>query len=318
MARTPKPWYRKDRRTWFVTIDGTRHNLGPDKKAALQAYHRLMDQPRRPILRSTSAVALIDAFLDWCQKHRAPDTFEWYRYRLQRFATTYPDLDTSEIRPYHVQQWLDQLADLSSGSKRNHCRAIKRTLRWALQQGYIDHNPIALMEQPKAGKREMVVTPEEYDQLLGLVSDRCFRDLLITTWETGCRPQESLRVEARHVDLTNSRWVFPESEGKGDALRIVYLTDEALAITKRLMLQHPTGRLFRNSTGRPWTTDAVNNVFVQIQIKLGKVVTRERGLKVHDHEIIKFTKTLATHRMVMSFPKIRVPLPGARRNHEDS
>ena len=36
MARQPKPWYRKDRNAWFITIEGVRHNLGSNKKSALK------------------------------------------------------------------------------------------------------------------------------------------------------------------------------------------------------------------------------------------------------------------------------------------
>jgi hypothetical protein len=31
--------------------------------------------------------AIVDAYLDWCQKHRAADTYEWYRYpTAQRYC----------------------------------------------------------------------------------------------------------------------------------------------------------------------------------------------------------------------------------------
>ncbi|MBI1314989.1 hypothetical protein GC176_27165 [bacterium] len=101
MARRSKPWYWKARQSWFVTIDGTRHNLGPDKQRAWDRFHELMRQPENDRVASESVVALIDRFLDWTQKKRAPDTFEWYRYRLQRFAERYPDLQVSELRPFH-------------------------------------------------------------------------------------------------------------------------------------------------------------------------------------------------------------------------
>lgn len=58
------------------------------------------------------------------------------------------------------------------------------------------------------------------------------RDQLITTYRTGCRPQESLRVAARYVDLANARRVFPQQEAKG---RRAHLDDESLEITKRLL-----------------------------------------------------------------------------------
>lgn len=107
MARPPKPWLWKRRQAWFVTIDGTRHFLAADKEAALTRFHQLMAEPQKRVVRSDSLAAIIDLFLDWCQKHRARDTYEWYRYRLERFVQTYPDLRTHELRPFHVQQWLD-------------------------------------------------------------------------------------------------------------------------------------------------------------------------------------------------------------------
>ena len=268
----PKPWYRPSRGVWYVTIDGVQHNLGPNKEEAARRYHDLMGQPRPKKVAADSVVALIDAFLDWCEKHRAPDTYEWYHSRLQLFVKTIPpDLKTNHLRPYHVQQWIDAYEHLASGSKRNHCRAVQRAMHWAEQQGYIDRSPIAHMEKPAAGKRETVVSKEEFDAILGKTRDRAFRDLLIVSWESGCRPQESLIVEARHVDLPNARWVFqPKEEKTGRVPRIIYLTERALEITARLTLQYPEGPIFRNTRGVPWTTDAVNCRFATLNKKLGK------------------------------------------------
>ena len=168
MARTPKPWYRKDRKAWFVTIDGKRHNLGPNRKSALRQFHELMSEPQKRVITSDSLLAIIDTFLDWCHKHRAADTYAWYRDRLERFAQRYPDLTVGDLRPYHVQEWIDEM-DVKSGTKRNYGRAVKRCLGWAKKQGYIDTNPIVDLELPKGGKREMVVSEAEW----GLFSTWC-------------------------------------------------------------------------------------------------------------------------------------------------
>ena len=50
----------------------------------------LNDAPRqsdlaKPVARD-SVLALVDAFLDWCQKNRSSETYHWYLDRLQRFA----------------------------------------------------------------------------------------------------------------------------------------------------------------------------------------------------------------------------------------
>jgi hypothetical protein len=66
-----------------------------------------------------TVVAFVDVSLDWCKTHRSPDTYEWYRFRLQLFVPHIPaDLKTDMPRPFHVREWIDSYGQLSSGSKR--------------------------------------------------------------------------------------------------------------------------------------------------------------------------------------------------------
>ena len=57
--------------------------------------------------------------------------------------------------------------------------------------GLIDASPVRHVEKPRAGRRDVVITPEEYAWILGQVKDEQFRDLLAVCWETGCRPRRS-------------------------------------------------------------------------------------------------------------------------------
>ncbi len=285
MARRPKPWYRKERQAWFVTLNGTQHNLGPEKSQAYERFYELMRQPTERRVAPQSMAAIVDEFLDWCSRHRAPDTYEWYRYRLQRFVERHPTLTVTEIRPFHVEKWASSY-ELSRTSRRNYLRAVKRCVKWAKRQGYIESNPIAELEVPAADRNESVLTQAEFDRLRAAVPDDCFRDLIDVTWQTGCRPQESLRVEARHLDAAQQRWIFPQSEAKGKrTMRIVYLTDESLAISIRLAERNPNGALFRNSNGSPWTKDAVGCAFNRIQIRFGKQEMKQQELSVPTEEI---------------------------------
>jgi integrase len=272
MPHFPKPFFRASRGLWYVQVAGRQHNLGPDEDAAFKIYHELMARPReKAAVRTQSVIAVVDAFLDYVQQHRASETYRWYKDNLQRFCNFIPrPLLLSDLKPYHVQQWIDSYPNLPSGTKRNYCRSILRAMRWAEEQGYVERSPLAHFRKPAAGKRELVVSKTHYAQLLNHTKDQEFKDLLTVTWETGCRPQESLRVEARHVDGDKNRWIFPASEAKGGkSPRIVYLTPKAIEITLRLAAKHPVGPLFRNTDGAPWTPDACNCRFATLKKKLG-------------------------------------------------
>jgi integrase len=294
MPHHPKPFHRKQRDRWYVEIDGRQVNLGRDRDSAFATYHRLMaqrgetpakagasqSQPAAAGDMSPLVVCVIDDYLDWCQKHRAADTYRWYKDRLTLFCRAIPSrLTLDRLKPHHVQQWVDNHTALkpdgtprpvSDGTLRNLIAAVKRAMTWAEEQGFIDRSPLAHLKKPSCGRREKVVTAEQYQALLDRTPDACFRDLLTVHWETGCRPQESLRVEARHVDVAGSRWVLPASESKGKKKpRVVYLTPEALGITVRLMERYPDGPLFRNADGRAWTPDATNCRFQRAKKQLG-------------------------------------------------
>src|SRR6185369_3282067 len=93
------------------------------------------------------------------------------------------------------------------------------------------------------------------------------------SWETGARPQETVRVEARYVNLSRGRVEIPPSQAKGKKRwRIIYLTERAEEIVRRLMLKHPDGKLFRTIDGTPWRGCAINCRFTRLQAALGRIV----------------------------------------------
>jgi len=293
MPHFPKPFYKEARGVWYVEINRKQVNLGPDKDEAFRQYHQLMGQPREQAVSQESLLPIIDAFLEWTQKNRAPDTYEWYRYRLQRFASTYPEMRVSGLKPFHVEQWVDQY-DVAQTTRRNYFRSIKRCLSWARRQGRIDSDPLEGLDIPGAERKDVYVPPDEFARLLTFVPDTRFRELLVTTYQTGCRPQESLRVVAEWVDVKQARWIFPQMKSKGKkSPRIIYLNDTAMAICTRLITEHPNGEIFRNSRFRPWSPGAVNCCFDRIQTRMGKAILQVDGTEPSEREIKEFSRTLA-------------------------
>ena len=280
MPKFPKPFFRTARQAWFLQLAGKQVNLGPDRDAAFSRYHELMARPNgiaTPVSADT-VLSVLDAFLGWCQDHKAGRTYDWYRGYLESFARTIPaKLTPAGLKPYHVQQGLDANPGWKTG-KRGAVIAVQRAFNWALRMGLIAANPIRSIEKPKAGRRDQVISAGQFDAIIALVRDGEFRDLITTCCETGCRPQEALSVEARHVDLANGCWVFPVEESKGKKQqRIVYLTDAALAITRRLMAANTRGPLFRNTDGMAWSASSLNCRFARLRLALGRRTVAESG-----------------------------------------
>ena len=55
-------------------------------------------------------MSVLDTFLGWCKDHRAPDTYEWYRWRLQLFANSIDKAATieqmeRELNLYGIDSW---------------------------------------------------------------------------------------------------------------------------------------------------------------------------------------------------------------------
>lgn len=289
MAHFPKPFYRKPLKKWYVQIKGKQHPLGDEAepkldkankpippKDVVDRYHKLMaakdELPEVKSVRSEFVIAIFEQFLEWTQIHQAKKTYEWHRDNLQVLSEALPrNLKVADLKPYHVTRVMDAQTGWANNTKNGFARSAQRAMKWAEKQGIIDRTPIPHVEKPAREAREDVITPEEFEVLLSWFPDQDFRDVLITAWETGCRPPELMKVEARHVDLANNRWVFPVKQSKGKKQpRIVYLSDRAAEITRRLVVQHPTGKLFRNSDGEPWKKNAINCRFHRKHKRFGK------------------------------------------------
>lgn len=297
MARIASPWFWEERNGWYVNRDAQRHFLGGHPAGApaprkgkgkwnvpepvRQAFHDLMaERKKNPPAAAAVAPGLItvaglfDKCLEWCQKNRAASTFDGYVWHLQRFCDHLKAADeiaAADLRPYHVAGWIDAHPDWGPTYRRNAIASIKRAYSWAEELGYVDPNPVRKIKKPVAARREQVVTQGEFETIRGhYAAGDPFRDLLDWCWESGARPQEAKRVEARHLDLERHRIVFPKEESKGKKkARVIHLTAAAEEVVARLAAARPSGPLFLNEDGNPWTTSAMNCRFCRLQKKLG-------------------------------------------------
>ncbi len=212
----------------------------------------------------------------------------------------YPETDGSfRTQTYRCREMGPVITTWSPLHQRGAKVAVQRAFRWSEKMGVIDTNPIRYLEKPEAGKREQVIAPEQYPEILEYFKDESFRSLLEMAWHTGARPQECIRIEARHVELQNRRIVLPPKEAKGKKrFRIIYLNDDVLALVRRLAETYQVGTIFRNLKGRPWTAWAVNNRFCRFQLHKGRLELRQRGFTLDPDQVREHATKLRAEKSV--------------------
>ena len=114
--RQPKPWFRKQTRSWYLQLDGKQINLGAKKRDAWNKYHEIMANGRAST-RTLTVVRLTEKYLAWCEHNLAPATFKKNRFHLRRFgAHIKPQLIATEPagasllagkewQPHKIQGW---------------------------------------------------------------------------------------------------------------------------------------------------------------------------------------------------------------------
>ena len=243
---TPKLWYRKQTKSWYVKIDGKQVNLGKDKHAAKEQYNRLIDgNVGRHTVRE-----ILDFYWRWFKKNRRPSTYEPRGPLLKKFGESVPaNLKAASLKPHHVQAWIDENErPLSDTTKNSRITTIIGVFSWAKKMGYIDRNPIAGMPKPQRTTREEYLPAEFWPKLLDVATDQEFRDWLTVMLVTGARTEEMFKLKAEHFD--GECLVLPIEDSKGRKKpRGIQLPEPALSIVKGLIKGHPTGPFLLNTKG---------------------------------------------------------------------
>jgi integrase len=199
------------------------------------------------------ASAMVQKFLD---RPRKESTQRFYKSHLKLFTRHVGTLRVCDLRARHLTELLDRYP--GANYRHNIARAAKTCFKWLADNEHIAASPFNRVPTPPAQSRndEAYLTPEQWAKIIESVEGD-LRDILEYLRETGCRPQEARRLEARHVE--ELRCVLSKGESKGGQVqRVIHLDDRAAAICRRLSLKHPTGPLFRDGRGRPWTAKTLS------------------------------------------------------------
>ena len=291
--RQSKPWFRSFDGWWYATIGGAQTKLAYGKTNRAEAlrvfYEKMADRPdprsKPKASRSTrlNVRGIFNLFLADLEANgkksgrwdpRKERTFNWYRQYIDPFVEEKvpPSMRIQDLKPHVVNEWLNTKETyVSTGTKNAAVRALKRPFNWAVEQEYIDHNPIAGLKAPPKARRETVVSPVDFNQILSHVKDENFRDVVSFVWHTGCRPQELPIIEPHHVDMPNSRIILELRNSKMQKIiRVIYLNDAAREIIAHRLEKYKKGKLFRTRNGTPVNSNQICSRFRRLEQKIGR------------------------------------------------
>ena len=85
MARPSKPFFRKQTKSWYCSINGRQISLGKDRDAAHKKFHALMADQSLLSAEITTLYELSQTYLDWCEMNRKKSTYDLHLRYLKSF-----------------------------------------------------------------------------------------------------------------------------------------------------------------------------------------------------------------------------------------
>lgn len=255
------------------------------RRKAVDEWHKFMSTPRAAAEFTDaappgeiSAKEVADRYLIWVKRNRAEATSGLAERYLKPWADAMPsELLAERVRPFDASEWIET-AYKGSGARRAAYRSVKAAWRWADESGLIERNPLRGLKTPAGGRREAVLSAEEWKLALRTAGVAMRRLMRVARW-TGMRAQEVIRVEARHLDRKVKAIRFPRLEAKGKRRdRLVYVVAAAWKILEAASKRHPKGPILRNEDRNPWTKDAAVCSMRRIRERLKRAKTPIPGL----------------------------------------
>jgi integrase len=277
MSRPARVWFRSDIGWWMITLGGEKtrllQGLNDDhhRQLAEEKYIELRKLRRSAPESVVSRTAdVIEAFLHHSRVHFATDTHRLNKYYCQLFAEACGEVLARELKPYHIDRWIDPKVEADEWGQTtvyNARKAAMRIFSWAAERKLLPENPLKGMKNPKPQPRQRAISEVEFGKLYENAGDP-LRDLLLALYLTGARPKEVRELKWEQV--REDRWVLPEHKtGKMTGKpRIIFLNDEMKAMMARLN-DNGHSHVFLNTEGQPWSMNALRLQVWRIKKKLG-------------------------------------------------
>src|SRR5262249_54049586 len=132
----PKPWYRKDKKAWYLQVSRRKQKrLGKTKAEADEEYRRWILEQGEALpqgeRKNLTVAELAQAFLDSAKLHIKPKSYEFYCYFIVPFVERFGSAPAATFPPLSFTKWRDEHEGWK-GSLRCCTVAVKRLFNWAV------------------------------------------------------------------------------------------------------------------------------------------------------------------------------------------
>ena len=286
------------KRQWLLASGPKDEPDGPTYQHAVKKFSEIIHCGEADRAEDNNLViTILDRYAVYLKNQDRERTLEMFRRCCDSAVQEFGHLKYKDLKIMHVQAWLDKMGLERGRSRGNRIRKWGHTMKrlavdklqaafsWGVQQGMITRNLIdgparlslGIRRKGVSRGRDYVMQSGEHGKLVGAAKPY-FADLLEFFHGTGCRPGEVYYATAKNFDRTQGAIVHRHDAEPPDYVhktarrtgkdRVIYLNSDLRAMIERLSLKYPTGPLFRNRDGRPWTNSSVYLMLKRLRTKL--------------------------------------------------
>lgn len=271
MGRPRGIWWRKGSACYYTTIDGVKVRLEKTLEESRLKLARILAGQQPVADRSTTFKEVAAHFLTHSRETNEPETAEVHRLFLESFQKQVGLRPIARLVEADLDAWLRKNATWGENTQVRARAVILACLNYGVRKLGMPPHPLSHVTAGSCSRRDRFLCPQELEKVRGAVSG-VFGEFVRALELTGARPfSEVAKVTAADVDLLKGTWTLAKwkNRRKKKIKRVIFLVPEMVEMSRRLIEQHPSGALFRNRLGAPWTRQALTARFRALGERLG-------------------------------------------------
>ena len=279
-------WYRVPKRHRHLFDNKSTFKLGITEAEAYRTWYERTGGDDTEI-EETTVEYVLDAYMEnYVAPFLAPSTFESYSHYIKPLKRAFGHLHPASVLPKHVFRYMSERDSKVSANRE--ASVMSGALGFALERGWVEHNPLQGAINRKGERREKPRTrvPSLEDLLAFCEIQPLLRGYISLKKIIGIRKGQMLAINLN--DHWDGTYLHPvTSKGGVDTRYTGQIVSET--INHNLGNRLPVGPLFLNTNGEAMTVTGFDSMW---QRSIRKFVAAGYT-RFTEHDIRKFTATEA-------------------------